>query len=172
MTSLFQTDYRRRRVGDTFRWPHSWADPCVQVCVPYPFESAAALRIPNHGLRWMLGFPLSVASVRLAALSRRRSGSVVNSAFGCRYAALGSLRLANCSLQAEPKAPHREESALDFQPLTTIQQNSFTLQPAPSRTPITLISRSPTNGLGPRRKSSGRPRPRPAGRPQPTRRAV
>jgi hypothetical protein len=44
---------------------------------------------------------------------------------------LSSLRLANCSFQAEPKAPHGEKSAVDLQPLTAIQQNNFTPQPAP-----------------------------------------
>jgi hypothetical protein len=46
--------------------------------------------------------------------------------------------LFNCGIQAEPKAPHREKRAVDLQALTAIQQNNFTPQPAPSRTPITL----------------------------------
>ena len=49
---------------------------------------------------------------------------------GCGFAALGSLRLANCSFQSELKAPHREKRAVDLEPVTAIQQNSFTPQPS------------------------------------------
>jgi hypothetical protein len=40
--------------------------------------------------------------------------SVVNSAFGWGFAALGSSRLVNCSFQADPKAPRREKSDVDL----------------------------------------------------------
>ena len=38
----------------------------------------------------------------------------------------------------EPKAPHREKSAVDLQPLTAIQHSNFTPEPATSCAPITL----------------------------------
>src|ERR1035437_4711790 len=38
----------------------------------------------------------------------------------------------------DPKAPHLAKSAVDLQPLTAIQQNNFTPQPAHSPAPITL----------------------------------
>ena len=125
-------------VSTAVRWPHSWADPCVQVCVPYHFESAAALKIPNHGLAdcsdfLYPGHPCDSPRCRAVAAGPWSIPPLV--AALPRWVLCGWPTALSRLTQ---KAPHREKSAVDLQPLTAIQQNNFTPQLATSPAPITL----------------------------------
>ena len=117
------------------RWPHSWADPCVQVCVPYRFESAATLKIPNHGLAdcsdfLYPGHPCDSPRCRAVAAGPWSIPPLV--AVLPRWVLCGWPTALSRLTQ---KAPHREKSAVDLQPLTAIQQNNFTPPTGPFSRP-------------------------------------